>query len=439
VTAVSGTDLTERLGVFAVGLRAEQAGWAFRELPRPDRGVDAHIEARTDGRPDGRLVALQIKSGESRFREQVPGGWRFYIDASHLEYWRGYSMPVVLVLYSPSRDAAFWQVVNRDTTQSTGEYFAVDVPEGNLFDARSGRDLEAVARADNETADGLRDRRTDVDLPWLWMLDEGVRLFLEVEQNLSPADGRCVLHMIAEGSASENSVVRTWPWAFLATNNFKDELLRLFPWADKQVDEPWYRERAVGEFVSEHGIWNLEEESYDFDDDFDSWLKGRLGGVIAPYATTFDGCTALWRLELKLNAKGEEALERDKREMIEEAVFGAELEAERDSAIGEGYYTVEAVETYTADLYNLIFVYGDEEENKESLLIEPQLFDGSNGLIPEAVEAILRHRRNTGPTHAWSQAFNERFSAELAEDKITAEDVDEWIRELREVAQHHGL
>ena len=32
---VPGTDPTERLGVFAVGLRAEQAGWAFRELPRP--------------------------------------------------------------------------------------------------------------------------------------------------------------------------------------------------------------------------------------------------------------------------------------------------------------------------------------------------------------------------------------------------------------------
>jgi hypothetical protein len=74
VTAVSGTDFTERLGVFAVGLRSEQAGWAFRELPRPDRGVDAHIEARTDGRPDGRLLALQIQSGESRFRHRISGG-----------------------------------------------------------------------------------------------------------------------------------------------------------------------------------------------------------------------------------------------------------------------------------------------------------------------------------------------------------------------------
>jgi hypothetical protein len=89
---VPGTDPTERLGVFAVGVRAEQAGWAFRELPRPDRGVDAHIEARTDGRPDGRLLALQIKSGESQFRQLVPGEWRFYIDSAHSAYWRSYAM-----------------------------------------------------------------------------------------------------------------------------------------------------------------------------------------------------------------------------------------------------------------------------------------------------------------------------------------------------------
>lgn len=257
VTAMPATDLTERLGVFAVGLRSEQAGWTFRELPRPDVGVDAHIEARTDGRPDGRLLALQIKSGESQFQHPIPGGWRFYVDSPHIAYWDSYSMPVLLVLYNPRTDAAFWQVVNRDTTQSTGKHFAVDVPESNVFDARCSRDLDAVSAADNETADGLRDRRTDADLPWIWMLDGGDRLFLDVEQNLQPPDGRCVLRFIAQGSNDEVSVVRAWPWAFLAAQDFKTELMQLFPWADKEVDEPWYRESTVGNFASEHGQWSI--------------------------------------------------------------------------------------------------------------------------------------------------------------------------------------
>jgi hypothetical protein len=439
-----GTDLTERLGVFAVGLRSEQAGWAFRELPRPDRGVDAHIEARTDGRPDGRLLALQIKSGESQFRQRVPGGWRFYIDSAHSAYWRSYSMPVLLVLYNPSTDAAFWQVVNPDTTQSTGDGFAVDVPESNVFDAGCSRDLDAVAATFNETADGLRDRRTDVDLPWIWMLDGGGRLFVEVEQNLLPADGRCVLRMIVQGADGDTSVVRTWPWAFLATLDFRDELLQLFPWADKQVDELWYRERTVGNFASEHGQWSIEEQPYEFGTGFDDWFKERFGSTtIAPYATTSDGRTALWRLELTLNTEGLEVLEHDKQEMLEEAAIVMEMEDERDYARSEGYYMIEVIEHYIDMLDNLVFVYGCDEENKESLLIEPRLFDEPGGLLPKAVEAILRHMGITSPTQGWSKAFNQRFSEELeAEDgipKITAEDIEAWLCKLREVAQYHGL
>ncbi len=440
---MSNTDLTERLGVFAVGLRSEQAGWAFRELPRPDRGVDAHIEARTDGRPDGRLLALQIKSGESQFQQSIPGGWRFYVDPSHIAYWRNYSIPVLMVLYNPGTDTAFWQVVNSDTSQATDKRFAVDVPESNIFDARCSHDLDAVSAADNETADGLRDRRIDADLPWIWMLDGGDRLYLEVEQNLQPADGRCVLRMIAQGSDGDTSVVRTWPWAFLAVQDFKTELMKLFPWADKQVDELWYRERTVGEFAGQHGQWSVENQSYEFDVDFDDWAKERFGSTIAPYATTSDGRTALWRLELKLNAEGEKLLKRDQQEMLEEAAIDAEIEDERDDTRDGGYYTIEFIESYTNGLENLVFVYGGDEEDKESLLIEPRLVDKSGELIPEAVEAILTHMRITSPTQGWSNAFNQRFSGELeAEDgivKITAEDVEAWLFELREVARHHGL
>jgi hypothetical protein len=437
-----GTDLTERLGVFAVGLRSEQAGWAFRELPRPDRGVDAHIEARTDGRPDGRLLALQIKSGESQFRHPIPGGWRFYVDSAHIDYWRDYSMPVLLVLYNPGTDAAFWQVVNGDTTQSTGKRFAVDVPESNIFDARCSRDLDSVSAADNETADGLRDRRTDADLPWIWMLDGGDRLFLEVEQNLQPADGRCVLRIIAQGSDDDTSVVRTWPWAFLAAEDFKTELMKLFPWADKELDEPWYRESTVGEFAGQHGQWSIEYQSYEFDADFDDWVKERFGSTIAPYATTSDRRTALWRFELKLNANGEKMFERDQQEMLEDAAIDAEIEDERDDVRDGGYYTIEFIESYTNGLENLVFVYGGDEEDKESLLIDPRLVDESGELIPRAVEAILTHMRITSPTEGWSKAFNQRFSEELeTEDgiiKITAEDIDAWLGDLRRVAQHHG-
>ncbi len=129
--------------------------------------------------------------------------------------------------------------------------------------------------------------------------------------------------------------------------------------------------------------------------------------------------------------------------MLEGAANYMEMEDERGYARGDGYYTIEPIERYIDTIDNLVFIYGGDEENKESLLIEPQLFDEPDGLVPEAVEAILRHMRITSPTQGWSKAFNQRFSEELdAEDgiiKITAEDIEAWLCGLREVAQHHGL
>jgi hypothetical protein len=51
--------------------------------------------------------------------------------------------------------------------------------------------------------------------------------------------------------------------------------------------------------------------------------------------------------------------------------------------------------------------------------------------------------RITSPTQDWSKAFNQRFSEELeAEDgivKIIEEDVDTWLWDLRQVAQHRDV
>ena len=135
-------------------------------------------------------------------------------------------------------------------------------------------------------------------------------------------------------------------------------------------------------------------------------------------------------------------LERDQQEILEDAAIDAEIEDERDDTRDGGYYTIEFIESYTNGLENLVFVYGGDEEDKESLLIEPRLVHKSSELIPGAVEAILTHMRITSPAQGWSKAFNQRFSEELEAEhgivKITAEDVEAWLFELREVAQHHG-
>jgi hypothetical protein len=79
----------------------DEWGWLFREQPTEDYGIDAHVEIVEHDDVRGRLLALQIKSGESWFRESGPSGWWFRPDAGHVQYWLNHSLPVVVVLYRP--------------------------------------------------------------------------------------------------------------------------------------------------------------------------------------------------------------------------------------------------------------------------------------------------------------------------------------------------
>ena len=60
---------TERIGVSYCALTAERNNWMFREQPINDIGIDAHMEFVEDDKPR-QLLALQIKSGSSWFKEK---------------------------------------------------------------------------------------------------------------------------------------------------------------------------------------------------------------------------------------------------------------------------------------------------------------------------------------------------------------------------------
>jgi hypothetical protein len=94
------TARTASVGVTRTQLAVEEElGWLFREQPTEDYGIDAHVEV-VDGRDvRGRLLALQIKSGESWFQDLASGGWWFRPDDDHVQYWLRHSLPVVVILY----------------------------------------------------------------------------------------------------------------------------------------------------------------------------------------------------------------------------------------------------------------------------------------------------------------------------------------------------
>lgn len=136
---------TERTGVHSVGVRVEgELNWLFRELPANDFGVDAHIEQCIGGRPTGKLIGLQIKSGESYFREADSEAVLFRHSLRHLEYWLNYSTPVIVVLVHPKRQEYIWEVVSTATATRLESGGRIRVPRQQRFDASAIPQLEAI-------------------------------------------------------------------------------------------------------------------------------------------------------------------------------------------------------------------------------------------------------------------------------------------------------
>ena len=105
---VPETHITGRAGVVNVDrIFTENFGWLFREQSVSDLGIDAHVEIVRDGRATGKLIGLQIKSGESYLSDTNEQGMRLYLSNSNIDYWLNHSLPVLVVVYSPEQKKPF--------------------------------------------------------------------------------------------------------------------------------------------------------------------------------------------------------------------------------------------------------------------------------------------------------------------------------------------
>jgi hypothetical protein len=147
----------ERIGINAVEkIVVGQMKWIWREQTVTDFGIDGHIETLgDDGRPSGKLFAVQIKSGRSYFRgssETLP----FYVDDDHIRYWDQHSLPTILVLYNPDDDTTCWQWADLRAAQATVKGWRIDVPRRKALSAESKPELQDQVWSDDSL--GLRRR-----------------------------------------------------------------------------------------------------------------------------------------------------------------------------------------------------------------------------------------------------------------------------------------
>jgi len=302
------TDQTEREGVEAVRFALAKLGWFPKEPERPDRGVDLFVESSDEkGRPGGRLLGVQVKSGPSYFNAEGDGV--IYTDHDHVDYWMNYALPVLVVAYDPADGEAFWQLVSEDTVEPTDKAWKVIVPRDQPLDKAALDRLAAIAAPDKAE---IALARLRADLTWMELIDQGGSVVLEADEWINKSSGRGDLRLIATPADGEEAVERSF-MIFAGSRPYEEALPAALPWARLSLDEEILDDLDDDEYMEETGIWDSEEKRYigNFED-IEEWRKSRYGDAqLRPYSESA-GEVAHWRLSLALNdlGRGVLALER---------------------------------------------------------------------------------------------------------------------------------
>jgi len=135
----SKINVTSKTGVNRVRTVVETSNSIFHEIHQEnDIGVDAIIELIKDERPTGRMVAIQIKSGESFY---VSGKCVIPIE-NHKKYWKNHPLPMFGIVYVPSLDCAYWVDIKKQLlNQSDSSSIKFDPTKANTFNKQ---DFERV-------------------------------------------------------------------------------------------------------------------------------------------------------------------------------------------------------------------------------------------------------------------------------------------------------
>jgi hypothetical protein len=279
----------------------DELGWLFRNQPTEDYGIDAQAEVVDGEDVRGRLLALQIKSGTSWFKDTGPGGWWFRPDREHVQYWTNHSLPVVVVLYHPETRRCHWQLVNRETLvkTSTGGWKLL-VPEGQVLDASAREPLQQAAEGDPYE---LRLRQLRLAKPWMELLASGKRLAVDMEEWVNKSSGRGSISLGVDNEDGEKpEELASWG-VFLGLASYAEVVPKLFAWADAHVHQETYDESEYDQYKADCCLWDEEAELF-ARVSFDEWRRGLDAERIRPYRNG-GGEVDFYRLELTLNELGE--------------------------------------------------------------------------------------------------------------------------------------
>jgi len=289
-------DPTERLGVNEVErIVLNELGWIFREQVIADMGIDAHIERIQDGNPDGKLLALQIKTGPSHFNEKEES-YTYYGKITHLDYWTGHSLPVVLVAHFPDSNETYWQVITEENVVRTRKGWKVEIPKSNKFGKDSVNELAALFGG---TIEQQRFRKLALDESLMRHIESVGKVSLGLEKWINKSLGRTPVEVYLYNQEGEEILVREWFQLYTGYYDVRELAIALFPWSLPVIDEEFYEEYRDD---YEEEDWR-DKLSRAIDEDNGIYYQADPDAIY-PYAEGA-GEVEYYRLELKLNELGQ--------------------------------------------------------------------------------------------------------------------------------------
>ena len=255
---------TERMGVYHCGKIAEKNNWMFREQPIDDIGIDAHMElVESTGKPK-QLVALQIKSGSSWFKEKKDDYIIFRnINNRQYNYWTMNSLPCIVVLYNPDDDMCIWQKLTKDTIERTnngkGAGFFVKVPLSQIF-------LDDSSNEKLLTFTNLPEHITNYNFllsqkKFMQIIQNGGQIKLHSMEWIHKSSGRGNTELIVNDGKTIQKY--SYPYWFPFTP-YTMVFPQLFPWANFSADEDFFEE-------NDKNLWREYHCYYDKEDN--EWLE----------------------------------------------------------------------------------------------------------------------------------------------------------------------
>lgn len=301
----------ERIGVSTTEKIINQMGLIFREQPTDDYGVDAQIETIENGYATGKLIAVQIKSGNSFFNETTSNGIIYRGERKHYDYWVNHSLPVIIVLYNPTNDTCYWNVVNPKTATLTSKNWKIEIPFSNLLETAKPKLYEL---ADNITEYEKKFNTFLFAKSWMKEILNGNKVVLNVEEWINKSSGRGDFKLRIIDKEGIQKQIFNRSFLGFGLKPYIQVFRELFPWASIMVDSEFYAEYddeaiETGDFEaamysypdSVGAVFDRKTLKYVYPENvpvIEEWMKERRN--IRPYRIGA-GEVAFYQLVLELN------------------------------------------------------------------------------------------------------------------------------------------